>query len=167
MGRAAATLVAGTLKALGDPLRPRMLSVIATSPTGEACVCDLATVAEVSPPTVSHHLKLLKEVGLLTSERRGTWVYYRVQPAVRGAVTTLLDSFAPAAVAATDAAPPAAPSDAEDALERIADRLAAAFPDRDPGAVLSVVRESDTALAGPPESVRTWSRTPSGSRTSG
>ena len=147
MGADAATHVAGTLKALGDPLRLRMLSLIATSPTGEACVCDLATVAEVSQPTVSHHLKLLKDAGLLTSERRGTWVYYRVRPALRGAVTTLLDSFAPAAADAANAVPLAGLTDAEDALVRIADRLAAAFPDRDPGAVLSVVRESYTGLA--------------------
>jgi arsenate reductase (thioredoxin) len=147
MGAGAAALVAGTLKALGDPLRLRMLSLIATSPTGEACVCDLATVAEVSQPTVSHHLKLLKDVGLLTSERRGTWVYYRVQPALRGAVTTLLDSFAPAAADAANAVPLAGLADAEDALTRIADRLAAAFPGRDPGAVLSLVRESYTGLA--------------------
>ncbi|MBD3778911.1 MAG: metalloregulator ArsR/SmtB family transcription factor [Micrococcales bacterium] len=147
MGLDAATQVAGTLKVLGDPLRLRMLSLIATSPTGEACVCDLATVADVSQPTVSHHLKLLKDVGLLTSERRGTWVYYRVQPALRGAVTTLLDSFAPAAAEAARLAPLTGLTDAETALTRIANRLAAAFPDRDPAAVLTVVRESYTALA--------------------
>jgi ArsR family transcriptional regulator len=147
MGLDAATHVAGTLKALGDPLRLRMLSLIATSPTGEACVCDLATVAEVSQPTVSHHLKLLKDVGLLTSERRGTWVYYRVQPALRGAVTTLLDSFAPVAAEAAHLSPLTGLSDAETALARVADRLAAAFPDRDPAAVLTVVRESYTGLA--------------------
>lgn len=147
MGLDAATQVAGTLKALGDPLRLRMLSLIATSPTGEACVCDLATVAEVSQPTVSHHLKLLKDVGLLTSERRGTWVYYRVQPALRGAVTTLLDTFAPVAAEASHLSPLTGLTDAETALARIADRLAAAFPDRDPAAVLTVVRESYTGLA--------------------
>ena len=147
MGLDAATQVASTLKALGDPLRLRMLSLIATSPTGEACVCDLATVAEVSQPTVSHHLKLLKDVGLLTSERRGTWVYYRVQPALRGAVTTLLDSFAPVAAEAARLSPLTGLTDAETALARVADRLAAAFPDRDPAAVLTVVRESYTGLA--------------------
>lgn len=147
MGLDAATQVAGTLKALGDPLRLRMLSLIATSPTGEACVCDLATVAEVSQPTVSHHLKLLKDVGLLTSERRGTWVYYRVQPALRGAVTTLLDSFAPVAAEAAHLSPLTGLTDAETALARVADRLAAAFPDRDPAAVLTAVRESYTGLA--------------------
>jgi len=147
MGADAAAHVAATLKALGDPLRLRMLSLIAATPTGEACVCDLATVADVSQPTVSHHLRLLKDVGLLTSERRGTWVYYRVRPALRGAVTTLLDSFAPAAMEASTVVPLAGLTDAEDALVRIADRLAATFPDRDPDAVLSVVRESYTGLA--------------------
>src|SRR5690606_13636291 len=147
MGPDAAAHVAGTLKALGDPLRLRMLSLIATSPTGEACVCDLATVADVSQPTVSHHLKLLKDVGLLASERRGTWVYYRVQPTLRGAVTTLLDSFAPVAADAANAVPLAGLTDAEDALVRIADRLATAFPDREPGTALGVVRESYTGLA--------------------
>nr|WP_246260716.1 metalloregulator ArsR/SmtB family transcription factor [Cellulomonas taurus] len=147
MGLDAATHVAGTLKALGDPLRLRMLSLIATSPTGEACVCDLATVAEVSQPTVSHHLKLLKDVELLTSERRGTWVYYRVRPALRGAVTTLLDSFAPIAAEAAHLEPLAGLTDAEQALERITDRLAGEFPGRDRTAVLSVVRESYTGLA--------------------
>jgi ArsR family transcriptional regulator len=147
MGSDAAIQVAGTLKALGDPLRLRMLSLIATSPSGEACVCDLATVAEVSQPTVSHHLKLLKDVGLLTSERRGTWVYYRVQPALRGAVTTLLDSFAPVAAGAAHLSPLTGLTDAETALARIGDRLATAFPDRDPSAVLTLVRESYTSLA--------------------
>ena len=147
MGLDAATQVAGTLKALGDPLRLRMLSLIVTSPTGEACVCDLATVAEVSQPTVSHHLRLLKDVGLLTSERRGTWVYYRVQPALRGAVTTLLDAFAPVAAEAAQLAPLTGLTDADPALTRIGTRLADEFPDRDPAAVLSVVRESYTGLA--------------------
>jgi ArsR family transcriptional regulator len=147
MGLDAATHVAGTLKALGDPLRLRMLSLIATSPTGEACVGDLATVAEVSQPTVSHHLRLLKDVGLLTSERRGTWVYYRVEPALRGAVTTLLDQFAPVAAEVAHLSPPTGLPDAETALIGVADRLAAAFSDRDAAAVLTVVRESYTALA--------------------
>jgi DNA-binding transcriptional ArsR family regulator len=60
-----------------------MLSAIATDPRGESCVCDLADLAEVSQPTVSHHLKVLKETGMLLSERRGTWVYYRIAPGKR------------------------------------------------------------------------------------
>lgn len=148
MGADAASRLASTLKALADPLRLRMLSMIAASPTGEACVCDLTTVAEVSGPTVSHHLKVLKDAGVLTAERRGTWVHYRVEPALRGAVTTLLESFAPATVdAAARTAPLGGLTDAEETLARIAGRLSDERPRRDPAAVLSVVRESYTALA--------------------
>lgn len=148
MGADAASRLAGTLKALADPLRLRMLSMIAASPTGEACVCDLTAVAEVSGPTVSHHLKVLKDAGVLTAERRGTWVHYRVEPALRGAVTTLLESFAPATVdAAARTAPLGGLTDAEETLARIAGRLSDERPQRDPAAVLTVVRESYTALA--------------------
>ncbi|WP_181765294.1 ArsR/SmtB family transcription factor [Streptomyces albidus (ex Kaewkla and Franco 2022)] len=72
---------AAMFKALGDPIRLRLFSQIAAHADGEACVCDISDVG-VSQPTVSHHLKKLREAGLLTSERRGTWVYYRVAPSV-------------------------------------------------------------------------------------
>src|SRR5690606_28913981 len=125
----AATAVAGALKSLADPLRLRMLSAIATDPRGESCVCDLADLADVSQPTVSHHLKVLKETGMLRSERRGTWVWYRIAPARRGAVTALLDSFAPAA--ALDAVEGGARASAEDlaALDARVDRLAEELAD--------------------------------------
>lgn len=64
-------------KALGDPVRLRLLSLIAGHDGGEACVCDISPSFDLSQPTISHHLKVLREAGLLTSERRGTWVYYR------------------------------------------------------------------------------------------
>ncbi|MER5634897.1 ArsR/SmtB family transcription factor [Streptomyces nitrosporeus] len=76
-------------KALGDPVRLRLFSAVASHEGGEACVCDISDVG-VSQPTVSHHLKKLKEAGLLTSERRGTWVYYRVEPSVLAAMGSLL-----------------------------------------------------------------------------
>ncbi|WP_413759328.1 ArsR/SmtB family transcription factor [Streptomyces sp. MMBL 11-3] len=76
-------------KALGDPVRLRLFSAVASHEGGEACVCDISDVG-VSQPTVSHHLKKLREAGLLTSERRGTWVYYRVEPAVLAAMGRLL-----------------------------------------------------------------------------
>ncbi|WP_199548199.1 helix-turn-helix transcriptional regulator [Streptomyces sp. N35] len=76
-------------KALGDPVRLRLFSAVASHPGGEACVCDISDVG-VSQPTVSHHLKKLKEAGLLSSERRGTWVYYRVEPSVVTAMGNLL-----------------------------------------------------------------------------
>lgn len=67
-------------KAMGDPVRLRLLSLIASHEGGEACVCELTDVFEQSGPTISHHLKVLREAGLITGERRGTWIYYRVQP---------------------------------------------------------------------------------------
>ncbi|WP_405931548.1 ArsR/SmtB family transcription factor [Streptomyces sp. NBC_00827] len=76
-------------KALGDPVRLRLFSLVASHEGGEACVCDISDVG-VSQPTVSHHLKKLKEAGLLTSERRGTWVYYRVEPSVVAAMGQFL-----------------------------------------------------------------------------
>jgi ArsR family transcriptional regulator len=76
-------------KALGDPVRLRLFSLIASHEGGEACVCDISDVG-VSQPTVSHHLKKLREAGLLSSERRGTWVYYRVEPSVLAAMGQLL-----------------------------------------------------------------------------
>jgi len=76
-------------KALGDPVRLRLFSLVASHEGGEACVCDISDVG-VSQPTVSHHLKKLKDAGLLTSERRGTWMYYRVEPSVVAAMGQLL-----------------------------------------------------------------------------
>ncbi|MCB5181926.1 ArsR/SmtB family transcription factor [Streptomyces antimicrobicus] len=80
-------------KALGDPVRLRLFSAVAAHADGEACVCDISDVG-VSQPTVSHHLKKLKEAGLLSSERRGTWVYYRVEPSVVAAMGRLLTAAA-------------------------------------------------------------------------
>jgi ArsR family transcriptional regulator len=73
--------LARMFKALGDPVRLRILSLIASHAGGECCVCDIAPAFEVSQPTISHHLKTLREAGLLGCERRGTWVYYWVIPA--------------------------------------------------------------------------------------
>ena len=65
------------LKALSDPIRLRLMSMIAA--VDEACVCDLTAPFDVSQPTICHHLKVLRDAGLVDSERRGTWVYYRAQ----------------------------------------------------------------------------------------
>lgn len=75
----AATL-ATMFKALSDPVRLRLLSLIASHPGGEACVCEISATFDVSQPTISHHLKLLRSAGLIDCERRGTWVYYWVNP---------------------------------------------------------------------------------------
>ena len=67
------------LKALADPLRLRLMSLIASHPGGEACVCDLAGAFDLSQPTISHHLKVLHDNGLLDRDKRGVWVYYRAR----------------------------------------------------------------------------------------
>ena len=72
--------VAPLLKALADPVRLRLMSLVASHPGGEACVCDLNDEFDLSQPTISHHLKLLHESGLLDREKRGVWVYYRPGP---------------------------------------------------------------------------------------
>ncbi|QXU53677.1 helix-turn-helix transcriptional regulator [Rhodococcus sp. LW-XY12] len=73
--------LARMFKALGDPVRLRMLSLVASHAGGEACVCDIPGSFDLSQPTISHHLRVLREAALLECERRGTWVYYRVVPA--------------------------------------------------------------------------------------
>ncbi|WP_417509782.1 metalloregulator ArsR/SmtB family transcription factor [Microbacterium sp.] len=150
IGQEAAASVAATLKALADPLRLRMLSAIASDPRGESCVCDLAELAEVSQPTVSHHLKVLKDVHVLTSERRGTWVWYKINQSRRGAVTALLDSFAPASVAeswAEEITDEDRRPDFDARVTRLADELAAEVPELHASTVLAIVRESYTSLA--------------------
>jgi ArsR family transcriptional regulator, arsenate/arsenite/antimonite-responsive transcriptional repressor len=72
--------LAAMFRVLGDPSRLQLLSLIASQPTGAACVCELIEPLGLSQPTVSHHLKVLFEAGFLTKERRGTWMYYRVVP---------------------------------------------------------------------------------------
>jgi ArsR family transcriptional regulator len=71
--------VAPLLKALADPVRLRLMSLVASHPGGEACVCDLSDAFDLSQPTISHHLKVLHESGLLDREKRGVWVYYRAR----------------------------------------------------------------------------------------
>nr|WP_312895071.1 metalloregulator ArsR/SmtB family transcription factor [Nonomuraea soli] len=82
--------LAKIFKALGDPVRLRIVSIVASHEGGEACVCDLTGAFELSQPTISHHLKVLKEVGLLTSERRASWVYYRIVPETLAELSGLL-----------------------------------------------------------------------------
>ena len=80
LGQADAEQLAGTFKAIADPARLRLLSFIAAQPEAEACVCHLTEPLDLSQPTVSHHLKVLFDAGLLERDRRGTWVYYRIVP---------------------------------------------------------------------------------------
>lgn len=74
--RRKAEQLAGLLKAVADPTRLQLLSLVAAAGDGEACVCDLTSPLELTQPTVSHHLKVLVDAGLLTREQRGTWAYY-------------------------------------------------------------------------------------------
>lgn len=91
---------AKAFKALGDPVRLRLMSMIASrGEGGEVCVCELTPAFELSQPTISHHLKLLRQAGLIDCERRGTWVYYRVLPGVLDRLAAFLT--APQAAGAT------------------------------------------------------------------
>ena len=84
-----AAVVAPMFKALGDPVRLRLMSMIASVP--EICVCDLTPAFDLSGPTISHHLRVLRDAGLVDSERRGTWVWYRVRPEAFRQLGALLD----------------------------------------------------------------------------
>lgn len=84
--------LAPMFKALGDPVRLRLLSLIASHAGGEVCVCDLTGAFALSGPTISHHLRVLREAGLIDCERRGTWVYYWLQPGALDRLATVLDS---------------------------------------------------------------------------
>jgi ArsR family transcriptional regulator len=79
MTREQADQIAPLLKALADPVRLRLLSLVASHDNGEACVCDLTDAFDLSQPTISHHLKVLHESGLIDREKRGVWVYYRAR----------------------------------------------------------------------------------------
>jgi ArsR family transcriptional regulator len=82
--------LAAMFKAMSDPVRLRLLSLIASHPGGQACVCDISETFDVSQPTISHHLKLLRLAGLLDCERRGTWVYYWVIPSALQQLSAVL-----------------------------------------------------------------------------
>ncbi|CRK52014.1 putative arsenic resistance operon repressor ArsR [Rhodococcus sp. RD6.2] len=82
--------LARMFKALGDPVRLRLLSLVASHAGGEACVCDISRSFDLSQPTISHHLKVLREAGLLDCERRGTWVYYWVIPSALQQLSAVL-----------------------------------------------------------------------------
>jgi ArsR family transcriptional regulator, arsenate/arsenite/antimonite-responsive transcriptional repressor len=87
---AQAETVAAVFRALADPARVRLLSLIAAQPSAEACACHFTERLGLSQPTVSHHLKVLREAGLLERERRGSWLYYRVASERLAAVADVL-----------------------------------------------------------------------------
>ncbi|MFF3275517.1 ArsR/SmtB family transcription factor [Streptomyces chrestomyceticus] len=99
--------LAKVFKALGDPVRLRLLSLIASRAGGEVCVCDLTPAFDLSQPTISHHLKLLRQAGLIDCERRGTWVHYRLVPEMTdrlaGVLTRPVGAPLPASACRADA----------------------------------------------------------------
>jgi ArsR family transcriptional regulator, arsenate/arsenite/antimonite-responsive transcriptional repressor len=86
--------IAPLLKALADPVRLRLVSLVASHAQGEACVCDLNDAFDLSQPTISHHLKVLHEIGLLDRSKRGVWVFYRVNPEALVDLAALLGGVA-------------------------------------------------------------------------
>src|SRR3990170_7993823 len=85
-----AARIAPLLKALADPVRLRLLSLVASYAGQEACVCDLNDAFDLSQPTISHHLKVLHEAGLVDRTKRGVWVYYQIKPEALASISTLL-----------------------------------------------------------------------------
>jgi ArsR family transcriptional regulator len=90
LSAAQAAQVAPLLKALADPVRLRLMSLVASHPGGEACVCDLNDAFDLSQPTISHHLKVLHGAGLLDRDKRGVWVYYRARTGALAGLGTLI-----------------------------------------------------------------------------
>jgi ArsR family transcriptional regulator len=90
LGEEAAAGLAQIFKALGDPVRLRLVSLIGAHQGGQVCVCELNTAFSLTQPTISHHLKVLREAGIIDCERRGTWVYYWLEAAVLERMSALL-----------------------------------------------------------------------------
>lgn len=156
MPRDIAEAMSEVLRALADPLRLQVVSALAAAPGGRLAAGQIASLTELTAPTVSHHLRSLREAGVLVSERHGTWVHYALAPGMDRVTTSLLDALSAAAArsASRGATYPGRDGDdvgpglldTEAALDRVAGRLALRFADEDPELVTRVVRESYTAL---------------------
>ena len=92
IGESTAAGLAQVFKALGDPVRLRLVSLIGAHQGGEVCVCELTTAFDLTQPTISHHLRVLREAGIIDSDRRGTWAYYRLVPAALERMAALLSA---------------------------------------------------------------------------
>jgi ArsR family transcriptional regulator, arsenate/arsenite/antimonite-responsive transcriptional repressor len=92
LSQAQAEQIAPLLKALADPVRLRLMSLVAAHPGGEACVCDLNNAFDLSQPTISHHLKVLHDAGLLDRSKRGVWAFYSIRTEALASVATLMAS---------------------------------------------------------------------------
>lgn len=94
LDEAAAAELATVLKALADPVRLRLVSLIASAPTGEVCACDLPALLDRSQPTMSHHLSQLVKAGIVEREQRGKWAWFRLRPQRLDALSAVLASTA-------------------------------------------------------------------------
>lgn len=94
--------IARVFHALGDRHRVRLLSLIAAADGGEACICDLTAPVGLAQPTISHHMKLLVEAGLVTRDQRGKWAYYRLAPGAAAPLSEMLRVLLPSQPVATD-----------------------------------------------------------------
>lgn len=149
MPRAVAERVAPVVRALADPLRLQIISALASAPHGRLAAGEIASLTELAGPTVSHHLKSLRDAGVVSAERRGTWIFYSLEPGMARVASALLDALAQASTA------PRRHEDLEDVprpdvdaqLERAAARLRDRFAQLSPDVVRLVVRESYAALA--------------------
>ena len=99
LDRDTAEQLAKLLKAVADPARLQLLALLKSSPNGSSCVCDLTGPLGLSQPTVSHHLKVLRESGWVTSQRRGTFVWYRIRPEAVSRLRTIAGELSPIAAA--------------------------------------------------------------------
>lgn len=116
LGAREAAGLAAVLKALAEPARLRIVSLLAATEGGEACVCDLTTPLALSQPTVSHHLKTLVDAGLVRREKRGVWAYFSIVPgALDGVARVLADGVVGASDGAPDDVPARMPDDGPDA----------------------------------------------------
>jgi ArsR family transcriptional regulator, arsenate/arsenite/antimonite-responsive transcriptional repressor len=90
LGEKAAAGLAQVFNALGDPVRLRLVSLIGAHQGGQVCVCELVTAFNLTQPTISHHLRVLREAGIIDCERRGTWVYYWLVPSALERMSAVL-----------------------------------------------------------------------------
>ena len=95
LSQSQAEQIAPLLKALADPVRLRLMSLVASHEGGEACVCDLTAGFDLAQPTISHHLKVLHQAGLLERSKRGTWVYYKARPDALADLAALISDRIP------------------------------------------------------------------------
>ena len=161
MPRDVAEGAAGVLRALADPLRLQIVSAVAAAPAGRLAAGEIASLTELAASTVSHHLRSLREAGVLVAQRSGTWVHYALAPGMDRVAGTLLDSLAAAAAGSAggpDSDPDSGPGRLRDygdehallntdaVLRWVADRLAGRFAALEPALVTQVVRESYAAL---------------------